>query len=158
MPQEEDDPRVLIEPNFYYPQEDFLFAYCQQYNIGWNVCRPSFILGAVPDAAMNVCFPLAVYASVCKYLGHKLEYPGDLRAWEAPQVQSSSIMNGYLEEWSVLTDEARNQAFNAFDDSAFTWGKFWPKLAKKYELDYVRPDPDGKYQEIIQQHSPPPRG
>jgi hypothetical protein len=157
-PQEESDPRVLLEPNFYYPQEDFLFAYCKEHGIGWNVARPSFILGAVPDAAMNVCFPLAVYAAVCKHLGHKLAYPGDLEAWESTQVQSSSMMNGYLEEWSVLTEKAANQAFNAFDDSAFTWGKFWPKLAKLYDLEYVRPDPNGKYKEIIQRHDPPPRG
>jgi len=158
IPQEESDPRVTLEPNFYYPQEDFLFSYCQKHNIGYNVARPSFILGAVPDAAMNVCFPLAVYASVCKHLGHKLEYPGDLRAWEAPQVQSSSMMNAYLEEWSVLTDAAKNQAFNAFDDSAFTWGKFWPKLAKAYGVECGRPDPKGKYTEIVQTHDPPPRG
>lgn len=158
VPQEESDPRVLLEPNFYYPQEDFLFAFCQQHGISWNVARPSFILGAVPDAAMNVCFPLVVYASVCKHLGHKLSFPGDLSSWESTQVQSSSMMNGYLEEWSVLTDKAADQAFNAFDDSAFTWGKFWPKLAKLYNLEYVTPDTKGKHHEIVQQHNPPPRG
>jgi hypothetical protein len=158
IPQEESDPRVLLEPNFYYPQEDFLFDYCKKHGIHWNVARPSFILGAVPDAAMNVCFPIAVYAAVCKHLGHTLAYPGDLKAWEVPQVQSSSMMNGYLEEWSVLTDKAADQAFNAFDDSAFTWGKFWPKLAKLYDLEYSRPDPNGKYQKIVQREDPPPRG
>jgi len=122
LPQEESDSRVTLEPNFYYPQEDFLWNYCKQHGIEWNVCMPSFILGAVPDAAMNVCFPLAVYAAVTKHLGEKLEYPGDLRSWESPQVQSSSIMNAYLEEWAVLTPEARNEKFNAFDDSAFCWG------------------------------------
>jgi len=158
VPQEEDDPRVLLEPNFYYPQEDYLWSYCKKHNIGWNVARPSFILGAVPDAAMNVAFPIAVYASVCKHLGTPLEFPGDLKSWETVQVQSSAMLNGYLEEWSVLSEHTRNQAFNASDDSAFCYGKFWPKLAKWYGVDIVRPDPDGKYDEITQAHDPPPRG
>lgn len=159
LPQEESDPRVTLEPNFYYPQEDFLWSYCEKHGIEWNVCMPSFILGAVPDAAMNVCFPLAVYAAVTKHLGEKLEYPGDLRSWESPQVQSSSIMNAYLEEWAVLTPSARNQKFNAFDDSAFTWGKFWPKYAKLYGLEYTRPDPENDtYKEIPSKYETPPRG
>lgn len=158
VPQEESDPRVLLEPNFYYPQEDYLFSYCAQHSIGWNVVRPSFILGAVPDAAMNLCFPLAVYASVCKHLGQPLEYPSDLTAWETTQVQSSAMLNGYLEEWAVLTDAAENEAFNACDDSAFAWGKFWPKLAEWYGIEYRRPDPDAEYHEITFGHEPPPRG
>lgn len=39
------------------------------------------------------------------------------------------MLNAYLMEWVVLTDAARNEAFNACDSSAFTWGKLWPKLA-----------------------------
>lgn len=158
-PQEEDDPRVTLEPNFYYPQEDFLWDYCKQLNIGWNVARPSFILGAVPDAAMNVVFPLAVYANVCKHLGTPLDYPSDLGAWETTQDQSSAMMNGYLEEWMVLEDKAKNQAFNAADQSPFAWGKFWPRLAKWYGLEYTRPDPKkDKYETIETPHDPPPRG
>jgi hypothetical protein len=177
IPQEESDPRVTLEPNFYYPQEDFLWSYCEKHGIEWNVCMPSFILGAVPDAAMNVCFPLAVYAAVTKHLGEKLVYPGDLRSWETPQVQSSSIMNAYVEEWAVLTKEAGNQKFNAFDDSAFvscscvdcefarmlmheqTWGKFWPRYAKLYGLEYTTPDPENDtYKEIPSKYDIPPRG
>jgi nucleoside-diphosphate-sugar epimerase len=158
LPQEESDPRVELEPNFYYPQEDFLWSYCSKHGIGWNICMPSFILGAVPDAAMNVCFPLAVYASVTSYLKGKLDYPGDLRSWEAPQVQSSSMMNAYLEEWAVLTEEARDQKFNALDDSAFTWGKFWPKLAKFYGVEYSRPESEEGHREVKAKYETPPRG
>ena len=64
VPQEENDPRVSLEPNFYYPQEDRLKEFCQKYNVHWNTTRPASIPGAVPDAAMNLCLPLAIYASV----------------------------------------------------------------------------------------------
>lgn len=94
VPQEESDPRILIEPNFYYPQEDYLLKFAQQHNIGWNVIRPSWIPGAVPDAAMNLCLPLAIYAVIQKHLGRPLEYPSDLVAWETNQTMSSAMMNG----------------------------------------------------------------
>ncbi len=93
-----------------------------------------------------------------KHLGEKLEYPGDLRSWEAPQVQSSSIMNAYLEEWVVLTDEAKDQKFNAFDDSSFICGKFWPKLAKLYGIEWTHPNDKDEHKEIAAKHETPPRG
>jgi nucleoside-diphosphate-sugar epimerase len=158
IPQVESDPRVTLEPNFYYTQEDYLWDYCKRNDIEWNVCMPSFILGAVPDAAMNVCFPLAVYATVTKHLGEKLEYPADLAAWESPQSQSTSMLNAYLAEWAVLTPNAKNEKFNALDDSAFTWGKFWPELAKLYGLEYTTPDPEGAFRSLANAYQTPPRG
>ncbi|GME40666.1 nad dependent epimerase dehydratase family protein [Neofusicoccum parvum] len=150
VPQEENDPRVLIEPNFYYPQEDYLFDWCEEKSgVGWNVIRPSFILGAVPDAAMNMVFPLAAYAVVCKRLGWPLDFPGDLEAWERPEDMSSAMLNGYQEEWVVLDDGTANEAFNAADGSAFTWSKFWPKLAEYHGLEWKGPELDESAYSVI---------
>ncbi|KAF2110681.1 NAD dependent epimerase/dehydratase family protein-like protein [Lophiotrema nucula] len=158
-PQEETFPRVTLEPNFYYSQEDYLYSFCQKHNSAWNVCMPSFIMGAVPDAAMNLVFPLGVYASVTKAMGAKLEFPCDLQAWEATHVGSSSMLNGYLEEWAVLTDKAENERFNAADSSPFTWGNFWPKYASWYGVEYATPElDDSKYEKVTTKYEPPPRG
>ena len=40
MPQEESDPRIEFDANFYYPQEDALWKYCRETGCGWNVCMP----------------------------------------------------------------------------------------------------------------------
>ncbi|KAF2465577.1 NAD dependent epimerase/dehydratase family protein-like protein [Lindgomyces ingoldianus] len=158
-PQEETAPRVTLEPNFYYPQEDFLWKFCAEHNIGWNVCMPSFILGAVPDAAMNLVFPLGVFAAVHAHLAIPLDFPADLQSWEATHVGSSSMLNGYLEEWAVLTDGARNQKLNAADSSPFTWGNFWPKFAGWYGVQWSGPDMDeGVYTKVTSRFDPPPRG
>ncbi|KAH6613855.1 NAD dependent epimerase/dehydratase family protein-like protein [Boeremia exigua] len=158
-PQEETAPRVMLEPNFYYPQEDFLWSFCTEHGIDWNVCMPAGILGAVPDAAMNLVFPLGVYASVQKHLGEKLEFPCDLQAWEANRCMSSSKMNGYMEEWAVLTEEAKNEKFNTMDGTTFTWGNHWPKLAKSFGIEYERPSMDDSVYTIVRsKHDPPPRG
>ncbi|KAG9187337.1 hypothetical protein G6011_05208 [Alternaria panax] len=158
-PQEETAPRVTLEPNFYYSQEDSLWDFCKKQDIGWNICMPSGILGAVPDAAMNIVFPLGVYASVRKHLGEKLEFPTDLHAWEATACMSSSKMNAYMEQWAVLNDGAKNEKFNTMDGTTFTWGNFWPKYAGWYGIEYEHPSlNDSAYTVITSQYDPPPRG
>jgi hypothetical protein len=159
VPQEETAPRVTLEPNFYYPQEDYLWSFCQKHAIDWTVCMPSSILGAVPDAAMNLVFPLGVYASVQKHLGSPLEFPCDLHAWEATRCLSSSMLNGYMEEWTVLTDHTANEKFNTSDGTTFTWGNFWPKFAKWYGIPYETPSMnDAEYTTVTTRFDPPPRG
>lgn len=102
LPLEEDDPRVEVdgEPNFYYPQEDLVWKFCQDSKgqTGWNIHMPGPILGGVPDAAMNAAFPLAVYAAVSRELGETLKWPGDVNSWQAGQSMSSAMMNG---EWMI---------------------------------------------------------
>ncbi|KAJ5082238.1 hypothetical protein N7532_011281 [Penicillium argentinense] len=158
-PQEESDPRVLTELNFYYPQEDRLQEFAQKHSIGWNSTRPSHILGAVPDAAMNLCYPLTIYATVQKRLGQALEFPGDIAAWENPVSLSSAQANAYLSEWIVLTDAAKDESFNAADDCAFSWCKFWPRFAERFQIPWKGPDDsDRAAYRVITGHSKPPRG
>ncbi|KAG9521966.1 hypothetical protein KCV07_g3378, partial [Aureobasidium melanogenum] len=156
IPSEESDPRVTLEPNFYYDQEDYLTQFCARHGCGWNITRPSFIPGAVPNAAMNLAYPLAVYALVQKHLGKPLIFPGDLSCWDTVHVMSSAWMNCYLAEWAVLTETAENQHFNATDDSPFTWAKFWPRCAAHFDMPWEGPDTssDAKYHEITSAKTP----
>lgn len=120
---------------------------------------PAGILGAVPDAAMNLVFPLGVYASVQKHLGKKLVFPSDLQSWEVNRCMSSSKMNGYMEEWTVLAEGAKNEKFNTMDGTTFTWGNHWPKLARSYGMEYELPSMDESiFTSIKSKHDPPPRG
>ncbi|KAK5203306.1 hypothetical protein LTR41_010949 [Exophiala xenobiotica] len=54
VPQEETDPRVELESNFYYPQEDSLFEYCQQQGVGWYG-EWAFLSPAARDRKFNTC-------------------------------------------------------------------------------------------------------
>ncbi|KAK5127920.1 hypothetical protein LTR85_005037 [Meristemomyces frigidus] len=144
VPQEETDPRVTLEPNFYYPQEDIVAKYCEDTGCGWNVCMPGPILGAVPDAAMNAAFPLAAYAAVCHKLGQPLEYPGDIDSWQMNQSMSSSMMNAYMEEWAVLLGPP-NEKYNTCDSSAFAWEKSWPRIAGWYGIESRGPQEGDSY-------------
>ena len=148
IPMLESDSRITLDDNFYYPQEDMLSAFTAKHNSSYAVTRPSWILGAIEGAAMNILYPLSVYAAVQKKLGGKLVFPGDWVAWDKEQLQSTALMNGYFEEWAALTPEAEDEAFNIVDDYRFNWGRFWPILAKWYGLDWAPPDEEAKYQEI----------
>jgi hypothetical protein len=75
----ESDPRITLQPNFYYPREDLLFDYCKSHpSTSWNIICPAWIIGAANNAAMNALHPLAVYAAVCAHRNTPLAFPGDL--------------------------------------------------------------------------------
>jgi nucleoside-diphosphate-sugar epimerase len=159
MPMEESDPRFVKETNFYFAQEDLLWKWCKEHNVGGIITRPGYILGAVPDAAINLIYGLALFASVQKELGRKLSFPSDTRAWETLKDLSAAALIGYHAEWAVLTAGAENQALNIADDSPFTYGKFWPVLASWYGIDYdVAEDDASKYRTFKMPIEPPPRG
>ncbi|PGH32246.1 hypothetical protein GX50_04977 [[Emmonsia] crescens] len=157
-PQVESDPRVTIEPNFYYVQEDLLFQYCKETGAEWNVVRPSFILGAVKDAAMNLVYSLGVFAAVHAHLGKPLVFPGNVASFDVIRDLSSARLNSYLAEWAVLNPDTPNEAFNACDCSAVTPGALWTTLAKIYGVEYKVPDPKAEYQSLTLPFDPPPRG
>lgn len=119
---------------------------------------PCGIVGAVPDGAMNLAFPLALYCAIQAHLGQPLEFPGGNAEWQNPQDQSSAMLNAYMEEWSVLIEQkSLGEKWNAIDNSAFTWEGFWPVLAKWYGIDYTGPKTEG-LKSFQSAHDPPPRG
>ncbi|KAF2493321.1 NAD(P)-binding protein [Lophium mytilinum] len=148
-PQRESDPRILLEPNFYYTQEDYLRAFCAGVCTSYTITMPSYIPGAVPDAAMNVILPLGIYAAVCAHLAEPLVYPGSAVGWRATQSQSSAMLNAYMAEWAaLLPDElAAGEKFNACDGSAFTWGRLWERLGEWYGIPVLGPGDGAAWEE-----------
>jgi len=132
-PMVESDPRVTLEPNFYYPQEDLLFQYCKDHpGTKWNVICPAWIIGAVNNAAMNALHPLAVYAAVQAHKGEELKFPGDYAAWLNVGEHSTAMLTGYLSEWAVLEEKCANQKFNTSDTCPLPNNRLWPELARWY--------------------------
>ena len=82
IPWVESDPRVTLDNNFYYRQEDSLIAFATKNHINYNVVIPFWIIGSVKEAAMNILYPLPVYAAVQQHLGNRLDFPGDFIAWD----------------------------------------------------------------------------
>lgn len=133
--------------------------YCKETGAAWNVVRPSYIIGAVRDSALNFMIGLAIFGAVESYLGRPLNFPGDYAAWDREYCQSTALLNAHFQEWAVLTDEAANQAFNIQDGQKFTWGRFWAYLAGWYGTTWQPPTQDEtKYKEVQCRHEDTPRG
>ena len=64
-PLREEQPRLDL-PNFYYSQEDELYAAANRDGFTWSVHRPHTIIGKAIGNAMNMGSTLAAYASICK--------------------------------------------------------------------------------------------
>ncbi|KAK3356879.1 hypothetical protein B0T25DRAFT_621875 [Lasiosphaeria hispida] len=159
LPAFESDPRVLLDRNFYYEQEDALLRYCRGVGARWNVARPSYIIGAVRDGTLNHLVGLAIYAAVQARLRRPVAFPGDYRAWDREQVQSTGLLNAYFEEWLALTDGAADQAFNIHDGLSFTWGRLWPMLAAWFGAEWAPPEGDeAKYRTVTLPYPKTPRG
>jgi nucleoside-diphosphate-sugar epimerase len=117
-PFREEQPRLDVE-NFYYAQEDELFAAAQRDGFGWSVHRPHTIIGYAVGNAMNMGVTLAVYATICRETGRPFQFPG------------SAV------QWNSLTDTpiARDQAFNIVNGDVFRWSWMWGKLAGFFGLE-----------------------
>ena len=81
-PFREEQGRLPID-NFYYNQEDEVFAFAEETGCGWSVHRPSTILGFHHSNAMNMTSTLAVYATICKATGQPFIFPGQPAAYRA---------------------------------------------------------------------------
>ena len=150
LPCVESDPRQQrCGPNFYYPQEDQLFEYCEENpGTGWNVIRPFGIFGATVGAQMNALYLLAIYAAVQTHKRQPLYFPGDWTAWQSSHPVSNGRITGYLSEWAVLEGRCANQAFNSEDGNGLTMDRLFHELARWYgaEKGVVGPaEENGRY-------------
>ena len=81
-PFREEQGRLDIE-NFYYAQEDEVFAAAKRDGFDWTIHRPHTIIGKAVGNAMNMGTTLAVYASICKDIGRPFRFPGVATQWNS---------------------------------------------------------------------------
>lgn len=127
-PFREDQPR-LPYANFYYVQEDILFAAAARHGFAWSVHRPHTLIGWALGNAMNMGVTLAVYAAICRETGRPFLFPGTPEQYEAvTDVTDARILARQL-LWASTTPAAYNQAFNITNGDVFRWRRLWATLA-----------------------------
>jgi nucleoside-diphosphate-sugar epimerase len=127
-PFREDTPRLPGE-NFYYTQEDILYAAAKGEGFGWSVHRPHTVIGFAHGNAMNMGVTLAVYASICRKTGQPFVFPGSHLQWNALTDMTDARLLAKHLAWAATTPAARNQAFNVVNGDTFRWRWLWPQLA-----------------------------
>ncbi len=79
-PFHESEPR-LDNDNFYYAQEDEVFAAAERMGFTWSVHRAHTIVGFAVGNAMNMALTLSVYATLCREHDRPFVFPGSETQW-----------------------------------------------------------------------------
>jgi nucleoside-diphosphate-sugar epimerase len=133
-PFRETQPRLDIE-NFYYAQEDELFAAASRDGFGWSIHRPHTIIGYAIGNAMNMGVTLAAYATICRATGRPFLFPGSAMQWNGlTDMTDAGLLARHL-EWAATTAAARNQAFNVVNGDVFRWSWMWSRIAEWFDLE-----------------------
>ena len=152
-PFREDNPR-LPGLNFYYAQEDVLYAAAARSGFGWSVHRPHTIIGYAVGNAMNMGSTLAVYATLCRESGAPFVYPGSAEQWNAlTDMTDAGLLAEHL-EWASTDPAGSNQAFNVVNGDVFRWRWMWPQIAAYFGVTPQGPPAGGAPLEGHMQDAP----
>jgi len=133
-PFREEQPRLDID-NFYYAQEDEVFAAAARDGFGWSVHRPHTIIGYAVGNAMNMGVTLAVYATICKATGRPFVFPGSAMQWNGLTDMTDARLLAKQLTWAATTPAARNEAFNVVNGDVFRWSWMWPRIAAWFGIE-----------------------
>ncbi len=137
-PFHEDEPRLPV-PNFYYTQEDELFAAAEKQGFTWSVHRSHTIFGYAIDNAMNMVLTLSTYANICKELGKPFIFPGSVAQWNGVTDVTDSDLLGEQLIWAATNKAGENEAFNIANGDTFRWRWLWPQIAKHFGVEWQAP-------------------
>ena len=127
-PFREEQPRLDVE-NFYYAQEDELFAASGRDGFGWSVHRPHTLIGYAIGNAMNKGVTLAAYATLCRETGRPFVFPGSTAQWTGLTDMTDARLLARHLHWASTTAAARDMAFNVVNGDVFRWSWMWERLA-----------------------------
>lgn len=120
--------------NFYYTQEDILWARAKTQHFTWNVHRPPTIIGYAVGNAMNMGITLALYASICKATGRPFVFPGVPEQYHGLfNVVDAEVLARQL-HWAAVTPAAHDHALNVGNGDLFRWDWMWPRVADYFGL------------------------
>ena len=132
-PFRDDQGRLDVE-NFYYAQEHEVFAAAARDGFNWSVHRPHTIIGTAIGGAMNMGTTLAVYATICREIGHPFRFPGSSVQWNGLTDMTDARLLARHLVWATTTPAAANQAFNVVNGDVFRWSWMWVRIANWFGL------------------------
>jgi nucleoside-diphosphate-sugar epimerase len=133
-PFREEQGRLDVE-NFYYAQEDEVFAAAQRDGFTWSVHRPHTIIGYAIGNAMNMGVTLATYASICREIGRPFLFPGSAMQWNSLTDMTDARLLARHLQWASTTPAAENQAFNVVNGDVFRWSWMWGRIAQWFGVE-----------------------
>jgi nucleoside-diphosphate-sugar epimerase len=133
-PFREDQDRLDIA-NFYYDQEDELFAAAERDGFSWSVHRAHTVIGWAPTNSMNMGATLGAYGAICRELGRPFVFPGSPTQYEGvTDVTDARVLAEQL-IWSATDPAGANQALNIVNGDVFRWKRMWGVVAADLGLE-----------------------
>ncbi|MCF2503734.1 SDR family oxidoreductase [Dyadobacter sp. CY107] len=133
-PVREEHPRLDLE-NFYYAQEDAVYAAAARDGFTWSIHRPHSVVGKAVGNLMNVGTTLAIYASICKETGRPFQFPGSAEQWNGvSDVTDAKLLAEHM-IWAATTEAAHNEAFNVANGDIFRWKWLWKQIAGWFAIE-----------------------
>ncbi|QJU59721.1 SDR family oxidoreductase [Sphingomonas sp. AP4-R1] len=133
-PFREEQGRLDVD-NFYYAQEDEVFAAAARDGFSWSVHRPHTVIGKAVGNAMNMGTTLAAYATLCRETGRPFTFPGSAAQWEGLTDMTDARLLARHLLWAATTPAARNEAFNVVNGDIFRWSWMWRRIAEWFGVE-----------------------
>ena len=135
-PFHEDEPR-LPSPNFYYAQEDELWAAAEHQGFTWSVHRSHTVIGYAVGNAMNMGLTIAVQAAICRKLGLPFVFPGSETQWNGLTDMTDAGLLAEQMVWAATSPQGADEPFNIVNGDIFRWRWMWPRLAARLGVEPV---------------------
>jgi nucleoside-diphosphate-sugar epimerase len=133
-PFREDQGRLDVD-NFYYAQEDEVFAAAARDGFSWSVHRPHTVIGKAVGNAMNMGTTLAVYATLCRETGRPFTFPGSAAQWQGLTDMTDARLLARHLLWAAETEGAHDAAFNVVNGDVFRWQWMWSRIADWFGVE-----------------------
>jgi nucleoside-diphosphate-sugar epimerase len=138
-PAGETEPRHL-GPNFYYDQEDYLRSR-RDAAWRWTNLVPTHLTGFATGNPMNLALSVAVYASLVRAAGLRLDFPGTATAFGALTQVVDAEQLAEAAAWSAVTPKAAGEVLNVANGDPTRWSHLWPAFADYFGVPAGGPRP-----------------
>jgi nucleoside-diphosphate-sugar epimerase len=133
-PFREEQGRLDVD-NFYYAQEDEVFAAAARDGFRWSVHRPHTVIGKAVGNAMNMGTTLAVYATLCREIGRPFTFPGSAAQWNGLTDMTDARQLARQLLWAATTPAAADEDFNIVNGDVFRWSWMWGRIAAWFGIE-----------------------
>jgi nucleoside-diphosphate-sugar epimerase len=138
-PFHEDEARISVA-NFYYAQEDEMFASAAEHGFTWSVHRSHTMIGYATGNAMNMALTIGAAAALCKEAGRPLLFPGNHVQWNGLTDMTDVRLLADHMIWASTTPEAANTPYNVTNGDVFRWRWMWPRVMEMLGMEAVEFD------------------
>ncbi|KAJ9602187.1 hypothetical protein H2200_013307 [Cladophialophora chaetospira] len=122
--------------NFYYVQEDFMFALQKKRKWSHNIIRPNGIIGFTPGKnGMSEAITLALYMLINKELGQIPRFPGNKYFYTCVDDCSYAPAIADITIWATTHEHTKDEAFNSVNGDTYVWKYLFQAIGAYFGID-----------------------